>query len=90
MGWNAADFPGEAFGKENGVKYIELSKDEFDRWIKAVQPVMDAYVKDMVSKGFAEAEVRGWIDFLNQRKTQLLEKQIVLHIRSTTGPPEVR
>ena len=90
LGWNAADFPGEAFGKENGVKYIELSKDEFDRWIKAVQPVMDAYVKDMVSKGFAEAEVRGWIDFLNQRKTQLLEKQIVLHIRSTTGPPEVR
>jgi len=90
LGWNASDFPGEAFGKEKGVKYIELPKDEFNRWIKAVQPVIQAYIKDMVGKGFAETEVRSWIDFLNQRKAELLKKQMALHIRSTTGPPEVR
>jgi TRAP-type transport system periplasmic protein len=90
LSWNASDFPGEAFGKAKGVEYIELPQDEFDRWVKAVQPVIDAYVKDMVGKGYAEAEVRSWIDFLNKRKTELLEKQKELHIRSTTGPSGVR
>ncbi|MGB5983926.1 MAG: TRAP transporter substrate-binding protein [Desulfobacterales bacterium] len=90
MSWNASDFPGEAFGKEKGVEYIELPEDEFNRWIDAVQPVFDAYVKEMVDKGFAEDEVRGWIDYLNTRKIELLEKQKELHIKSTTGPPEVR
>ncbi|MGD9369291.1 MAG: TRAP transporter substrate-binding protein [Desulfobacteraceae bacterium] len=90
LSWNASDFPGEAFGKSKGVEYIELPKAEFDRWVKAVQPVIDAYVKDMVSKGFAEAEVRSWIDFLNKRKAELLEQQKWFQIKSTTGPPEVR
>jgi TRAP-type C4-dicarboxylate transport system substrate-binding protein len=90
MSWNASDFPGEAFGKEKGVEYIELPQDEFDRWVEAVQPVIEIYVKDMVGKGFAEEEVRGWIDFLKKRKTELLEKQKMLQIKSTTGPPEVR
>ncbi len=88
--WNAADFPGEAFGKSKGAEYIELDKAEFDRWTEAVQPVMENYVKDMVSKGFAESEVRGWIKFLKERKDVLLEKQKKLRILSTTGPPEVR
>ena len=90
LGWNAADFPGEAFGKEKGVEYIELPEAEFNRWIDAVQPVIDAYVKEMVGRGFAEAEVRSWIAFLNKRKVELLEKQKTLQIKSTTGPPEVR
>ncbi|MFZ7127665.1 MAG: TRAP transporter substrate-binding protein [Desulfobacterales bacterium] len=90
MVWNASDFPGEAFGKEHGVEYIELPEDEFNRWVEAVQPVFDNYVKGMVDKGFKEEEVRGWIDYLNQRKKELLAKQIELHIKSTTGPPEVR
>lgn len=88
--WNAADFPGEAFGKSKGVEYIELPKDEFDRWVEAVQPVFEDYVKSMVSKGFAESEVRGWITYLKERSAQLLEKQKKLRILSTTGPPEVR
>jgi TRAP-type C4-dicarboxylate transport system substrate-binding protein len=90
LGWNASDFPGEAFGKAKGVQYIELPQDEFNRWIEAVQPVIEAYVRDMAGKGYAEAEVRSWIDFLNKRKSELLERQMALHIRSTTGPPEVR
>jgi len=90
MSWNASDFPGEAFGKEKGVEYIELPKEEFNRWIEAVQPVLDNYVKEMVGKGYAEDEVRGWIKFLKERKEELLAKQIELQIKSTTGPPEVR
>jgi TRAP-type transport system periplasmic protein len=88
--WNAADFPGEAYGKSKGVEYIELPKAEFDRWYEAVQPVIEKYVHDMVAIGFAESEVRGWIDYLKTRKDELLKKQIELQIKSTTGPPEVR
>ena len=88
--WNASDFPGEAFGKEKGVEFIELQQPEFDRWIKAVQPVFDSYVKDMVAKGYKEDEVRGWIDFLKMRKDQLLKEQIAMHIKSTQGPSAVR
>jgi TRAP-type C4-dicarboxylate transport system substrate-binding protein len=88
--WNSSDFPGEAFGKQQGVEFIELPKDEFDRWIKAVQPVFDNYVKSMVSKGFKEDEVRGWIDYLIKRKDELIAQQKALHIKSTQGPPEVR
>jgi TRAP-type C4-dicarboxylate transport system substrate-binding protein len=88
--WNASDFPGEAFGKEKGVEYIELPDAEFNRWVTAMQPVFDNYVKSMVDKGHKEAEVRGWIEFLNKRKVELLEQQKELHIKSTTGPPAVR
>ena len=88
--WNAADFPGEAFGKAHGVQYIELPKAEFDRWIVAVQPVIEDYVKEMVKKGYAESEVRGWIEYLKERSAFLLKKQEKLRILSTTGPPGVR
>ncbi|GAB6906558.1 putative TRAP-type C4-dicarboxylate transport system, periplasmic component [Desulfosarcina cetonica] len=88
--WNASDFPGEAFGKQKGVEFIELSQAEFDRWITAVEPVFDAYVKSMVDKGFKEDEVKSWIAFLKTRKTELLEQQKALHIKSTQGPDEVR
>jgi TRAP-type C4-dicarboxylate transport system substrate-binding protein len=90
LSWNGSDFPGEAFGKSKGVEYIELPEAEFERWIQAVQPVIDGYVEDMVSKGFAEAQVRSWIEFLNKRKVELLEQQKRYQIKSTTGPPEVR
>jgi TRAP-type transport system periplasmic protein len=88
--WNASDFPGFAFGKQKGVEFIELPKAEFDRWVTAVQPVFDAYVKNMVDKGFKESEVKEWIAYLNTRKTELLERQKALHIKSTQGPSEVR
>ena len=88
--WNASDFPGEAFGKEKGVEFIELPDDEFQRWIDAMKPVFEQYVQSMTQKGFSETEVRGWIAYLNQRKTELLTIQKQLHIKSTTGPTEVR
>lgn len=51
--------------------------------------MIDACVKDMVSKGYAEAEVRSWIDYLKERKDELLELQKRFHIKSTIGPSDV-
>lgn len=88
--WNSSDFPGYAFGKQKGVEFIELPQAEFDRWVTAVQPVIDNYVKSMVKKGFKETEVKEWVAYLKTRKTELLEQQKALHIKSMQGPPEVR
>ena len=88
--WNAIDFEGIAAAKANKVEYIDLSKEENQRWEKAVEPVLEDYVKRMTSKGFAEAEVRGWIKWLKERAAYLTQKQIDFGIKSVTGPPEVR
>jgi TRAP-type C4-dicarboxylate transport system substrate-binding protein len=88
--WNAQDFGGRAFGESKGVEYIDLSPQESQRWVKAVQPIVEDYVKRMVSKGYDEAEVRGWIKYLKDRTEYLTKKQLELHIPSVTGPPELR
>ena len=88
--WNAIDFLGKAFGLAKGVEIIELPPSELPKWQAAVLPVIDDYVKKMVSKGFPEAEAKGWIKFLRERGEYWSKKQISLRIPSAAGPPEVK
>lgn len=88
--WNGVEFPGKAFGESQGVEFIELSPEETARWVQAAETVIENYVKDMVSKGFSEAEVRGWLKYIKERSADLLELQKFYQIKSTIGPPEVR
>lgn len=88
--WNAVDFVGKAFGKAKGVEFIELSSTEAKRWIAAVDPVIDDYIKRVVGKGFSEADARGWVKFLRDRIDYWTQKQIAYHIMSAAGPPEVK
>jgi len=87
--WNSVDFAGKAYGVEQGVEFIELSPAEAAKFKAAVEPVIDNYVANMVAKGYSEAEVRGWIDFLRERSDYWMAKQIGWHITSAAGPPEV-
>jgi TRAP-type C4-dicarboxylate transport system substrate-binding protein len=88
--WNAQDFEAQVFAKGKGVEYIDLSKEEQDRWAKAAETVIEDYIQRMVSKGYDESEVRGWITYLRERVEYLTKKQLALHIASVTGPPELR
>ena len=88
--WNAIDFVGKAFGLSKGVEFVDLPPSELQVWQTAVIPVIDDYVKRMVSKGFSEAEVKGWIKFLRERTDFWTKKQITLRIPSAVGPPELR
>jgi TRAP-type C4-dicarboxylate transport system substrate-binding protein len=88
--WNAIDFEGKEALQKAGGEYINLSKEESARWEKAVEPVLNDYVKRMTSKGFAEPEVRSWIKYLKERAVYLTQKQIDFNIKSVTGPDEVR
>lgn len=90
LAWNMIDFEGKEFAIEQGVEFIELSPEEAARWVKATRPVVDGYVKEMVGKGYSEAEVRGWIEFIQERIDYWTYKQIEWRIPSVTGPGEMR
>jgi TRAP-type C4-dicarboxylate transport system substrate-binding protein len=54
--WDRIDKEGREFSTERGHKYIPLSKAEGARWVKAVQPLYDEYVKEKTAKGLPAAE----------------------------------
>ncbi len=88
--WNSVDFAGQAYGLEMGVEFIDLSPAEVTKFKAAVEPVIDDYIANMVDKGYSEAEVNSWINFLRERIEYWTAKQIELHIPSAAGPPEVK
>lgn len=88
--WNLIDTEGKEFALKKGVEIIYLSPEETARWIKTCEPVTEAFVKEMISKGYSETEVRGWIKFLEERIDYWTKKQITLRIKSATGPEEMR
>ncbi|MCX7856828.1 MAG: TRAP transporter substrate-binding protein [Deltaproteobacteria bacterium] len=88
--WNEIDIDGKQLGKEKGIQFITLSPEEEKRWIKAAETVIEKYVKSMVSAGYPEKEVRGWISFVKERIDYWTKRQKELKIKSTTGPDEVR
>ena len=59
--WSKSDADGLAFSKSLGNEIIELSPEESARWVKAVQPVIDDYVKDKTAKGLPAQE---YVDFI--------------------------
>jgi TRAP-type C4-dicarboxylate transport system substrate-binding protein len=88
--WNSIDFVGKNFAAEKGVEFIDLSAEEAEKWKKATAPVIEDYVKKMVSSGYSETEVREWLKYLNARIDYWTQKQLKLFIKSPTGPPEMR
>lgn len=88
--WNAIDIDGKSLGMAKKVNFIQLSPDEANRWIKASETVIDKYVKSLVSKGFKETEVRGWVKYAKERIQYWEGKQRQLKIKSSTGPDDIR
>lgn len=54
--WDEIDTAGMEFVKKLGNKVVPLSKEEDERWVKAVQSVFDDYVKSMKEKGLPGEE----------------------------------
>lgn len=50
--WDKVDEEGKKYTISLGNTIIPLSEEENARWLKAVQPVIDAYIKEMNAKGF--------------------------------------
>lgn len=88
--WNEMDIDGKKVGLEKQLEFIQLSPEEAQNWVKAAETVVEKYVKSMVSEGFKEAEVRGWIKFAKERIDYWTQKQRKLKIKSSTGPDDIR
>jgi TRAP-type C4-dicarboxylate transport system substrate-binding protein len=54
--WDEIDKEGRDFTLKSGNKIIPLSKEENEKWIKAVRPLLDDYVKNMKDKGLPGEE----------------------------------
>jgi TRAP-type transport system periplasmic protein len=67
VGFNRIDIEGRDFFLKQGGKMVSISNEESAKWIKAVQPVIVDYKKDLVAKGYKENEVDGWLKFVNER-----------------------
>ena len=65
--WNAIDIEGREFFKSNGGQILPLSDAEADRWVKASEPVVAGYKKDLTAKGYTEKEVDSWLAFIKER-----------------------
>jgi TRAP-type C4-dicarboxylate transport system substrate-binding protein len=66
--WDAIDKSGRDFTLKLGNKIISLSKEENERWAKAVRPLLDDYVKEKKAKGLPADEV---LKFCLDRLAQL-------------------
>jgi TRAP-type C4-dicarboxylate transport system substrate-binding protein len=69
--WDEVDKEGRDFSKRLGHKYIPLSKAEGKKWVKAVQPLFDEYMKEKTAKGLPAAEA---LKFCEDQLQQLQEK----------------
>lgn len=88
--WNEIDIQGKNYGKEKGLQFIELPDEEMSRWKKAVEPVIEKYVKSMIAAGFQEKEIRELINYARTRIDYWTKKQKESGVKSSTGPSEVR
>jgi len=75
---------------KSATSFIELSDAEVAKFKAAVEPVIGTWTQSMVDKGFTEAEVKSWIDFMGERIEYWRAKQIAWRIPSAAGPPEVK
>ena len=65
--WNEMDIAGRDFFTSQGGQMISLSDAEVAKWEKAVEPVITDYKNTMVTKGYTETEIDGWLTYIRSR-----------------------
>jgi TRAP-type transport system periplasmic protein len=67
LAWNEIDIEGREFLVSQGGQVVPISDAESAKWIKAAEPVIGDYKKDLVSKGYKDKEVDTWVAFIKER-----------------------
>jgi TRAP-type C4-dicarboxylate transport system substrate-binding protein len=65
--WNKIDIEAWEYFTKQGGQIIPISDAEAARWIKAAEPVIDDYKKDLLSKGYKAKEIDSWLSFVKER-----------------------
>lgn len=67
--WEELDRSGVEFANKSGNQIITLSKEEDERWAKAVRPILDEYVNNMKAKGLpGEEALKFCLDYLKENQ----------------------
>ena len=67
VGWNNIDIEAREFFLKQGGQITSISDTEAAIWVKAAEPVIADFKKDLVSKGYKAAEIDSWISFIKER-----------------------
>lgn len=62
-----ADFEGMDYFKQRGGQMITLPEEEITKMQKAVEPVIENYMKDMQAKGFKRADMEEQLKYIRER-----------------------
>jgi TRAP-type transport system periplasmic protein len=65
--WNKIDIEGRDYFTKLGGQVIPVSDAEQAKMVKAVEPVIADYKKDLIGKGHKAAEVDTWVSFVRDR-----------------------
>jgi len=65
--WNNIDIEGVDYFVKQGGQVIPLPAAESAKWVKASQPVVEDFKKDLISKGFKAAEIDSWLKYVDER-----------------------
>jgi TRAP-type transport system periplasmic protein len=65
--WNEYDIDGREFLQSKGGQTILLSDEEAKKWQKAVEPVINEFTQDLISKGYTQKDVDGYISYIRER-----------------------
>jgi TRAP-type transport system periplasmic protein len=67
--WDEIDKAGKEFTIKLGNKITSVSKEENERWAKAVRPILDDYVNNMKAKGLpGEEALKFCLDYLKKNE----------------------
>jgi TRAP-type C4-dicarboxylate transport system substrate-binding protein len=80
---NDIDIEGRDLCLAKGIEIISLTDAESKRWIKAVEPVVEDYRKDLTSKGYTLAETNDFIAYVRERIEFWRQKEKELGIPTT-------
>ena len=59
--WDKSDLEGREYALSKGHKFVKLTEEEKQRWLKTVRPVIDQYIKDAEAKGLPGKE---YVEFI--------------------------
>ena len=65
--WNEIEIEGMQFLNSQGGQILQLSDAEAARWVKASQPVVEEFRKDLMAKGYTKKEIDSWLAFAKER-----------------------
>jgi TRAP-type C4-dicarboxylate transport system substrate-binding protein len=68
---NRSEMEGYEFGKKAGHSFIYPSTEEKARWIRAVKPLRDDYVKAMEAKGLQGKEALDYREYLIEKYSKV-------------------